>query len=202
MIRSGMITQVTMQTTGRLSGQICRRHLPTYNDILIPHDMLHILKITFYQAGYREGITAGKEAHLQEGFDTAFASVGVPLGRQLGLLRGLTSSLVSFLSTTASPLLPEARLIATRLSEFRLSDIAPRDLEAEQHAREHLEDAANENEEIANKRNIESLEDMMANMNAETEKIRPTTDDLQMIKGELEELCARSGLDVSTEDRS
>jgi hypothetical protein len=37
--------------------------------------------------GYREGITAGKESALQEGFDTGFASVGAPLGRDIGFIR-------------------------------------------------------------------------------------------------------------------
>ena len=45
------------------------------------------------QAGYREGITSGKENALQEGFDTGFSQTGGPLGRELGLLRGLASAL-------------------------------------------------------------------------------------------------------------
>jgi len=52
------------------------------------------------QAGYREGITAGKEGALQEGFDTGFAQAGGPLGRELGLLRGVTSALLLHLSRT------------------------------------------------------------------------------------------------------
>ncbi len=46
------------------------------------------------QSGYREGITAGKLSTLQEGFDQAFAEVGVPLGRQVGLLRGKMDALL------------------------------------------------------------------------------------------------------------
>jgi hypothetical protein len=65
-----------------------------------------------------------------------------------------------------------------------------------------LEDAANANEELSAKRNIENLEDMMANMGAETEKIRPTIEDLQAIRAEAEELCARSGLSVQLSNRS
>jgi hypothetical protein len=52
------------------------------------------------QAGYREGITAGKEGALQEGFDTGFAQTGGPLGRELGLLRGVASALLFHLSRT------------------------------------------------------------------------------------------------------
>jgi hypothetical protein len=54
----------------------------------------------FQNAGYREGITAGKEGALQEGFDTGFAQTGGPLGRELGLLRGVASALLFHLSRT------------------------------------------------------------------------------------------------------
>ncbi|KAN0118642.1 hypothetical protein V8E52_005065 [Russula decolorans] len=54
----------------------------------------------FQNAGYREGITAGKEGALQEGFDTGFAQTGGPLGRELGLLRGVASALLLHLSQT------------------------------------------------------------------------------------------------------
>jgi hypothetical protein len=50
------------------------------------------------QAGYREGITAGKEDALQEGFDAGFAQAGTPRGRELGLLRGLASAFLIHLS--------------------------------------------------------------------------------------------------------
>ena len=50
------------------------------------------------QAGYREGITAGKEDALQEGFDAGFAQAGAPRGRELGLLRGLASAFLFHLS--------------------------------------------------------------------------------------------------------
>ncbi|KAI0000296.1 hypothetical protein BJV77DRAFT_1063742 [Russula vinacea] len=49
---------------------------------------------SFQNAGYREGITAGKDGALQEGFDAGFAQTGAPLGRELGLLRGLASALI------------------------------------------------------------------------------------------------------------
>jgi hypothetical protein len=46
------------------------------------------------QAGYRDGISAGKEAALQEGFDAGFADTGAPRGRELGILRGLAAALL------------------------------------------------------------------------------------------------------------
>ncbi|KAF9517172.1 hypothetical protein BS47DRAFT_1339882 [Hydnum rufescens UP504] len=56
------------------------------------------LEDNFINAGYREGITAGKEEALQEGFDYGFETYGVPIGREIGMLRGLASALLIFLS--------------------------------------------------------------------------------------------------------
>ncbi|KAF8873805.1 hypothetical protein CPB84DRAFT_1798140, partial [Gymnopilus junonius] len=117
---------------------------------------------------YTNGLTAG------------YATVGVPLGHQLGLLRGVSSVLLSFLKDSSDPspspspqsqrqaLLVEAQDIASQLARVRFSDIVPRDLEAEQHAREHLEkeDGADENEETARRREMEGIEDMLANLGA------------------------------------
>ncbi|EJU01006.1 hypothetical protein DACRYDRAFT_22831 [Dacryopinax primogenitus] len=90
--------------------------------------------------GYREGISAGKEEHLQEGFDQGFAKIGVPVGRNLGNLRGTAAALLQYLTQ----LQPQARhnseevnSIAKGLSELQLQDVAPRDAEAIAHAREH-----------------------------------------------------------------
>ena len=102
-----------------------------------------LVSLTFisYQSGYREGIVAGKEAFLQAGFDTGFADVGVPLGRELGTLRGIAAAMGSFLTSQKpdSQELEELRSISCLLSAIQFSDIAPRDLDAEQHAKEHLD---------------------------------------------------------------
>jgi len=100
--------------------------------------------------GYREGITAGKEAHLQEGFDQGFAETGVPVGRNLGNLRGTAAALMQYLtqmqsqpvsdangSTQLRADLDEMRSITQGLAELQFRDIAPRDAEAIAHAREH-----------------------------------------------------------------
>ncbi|GLB44173.1 putative essential protein Yae1, N terminal [Lyophyllum shimeji] len=133
----------------------------------------------FYNVGYREGITAGKEASVQEGFDAGFADVGVPLGRDLGLVRGHSSALLSFLISAPSAatlglsddekeaLMQEAREIVTLLGNIRYSDIEPRDLEAERHAREHLEAEGEEmevSEEIEKRKQMEGVEDMLASL--------------------------------------
>ena len=68
------------------------------------------------------------------------------MGRELGAIRGMASALLVFV-TSKSPetteersLAKEARDIVSQLSSIRFTDIAPRDLEAEEHARQHLED--------------------------------------------------------------
>ncbi|KAI0356427.1 hypothetical protein OH77DRAFT_200893 [Trametes cingulata] len=178
----------------------------------------------FTNAGYREGITAGKESALQAGFDEGFAQVGAPLGRELGILRGLCSALVSFLTRSPSStpqseaVLAEVREIAAQLANVRFSDIAPPDLEALAHAREHLENARTEeqvedaealrdparmNEEIRERRDVEGLEDLMAQMNAggagggsaAAVQARPRAEDVARLKERL--LAIVQGLGLS-----
>lgn len=66
--------------------------------------------------------------------------MGVPLGREIGNLRGAAAAIKSLLnSQNPDPLeFEELRSVSSILSNIRFSDIAPRDLEAEQHAKEHL----------------------------------------------------------------
>lgn len=76
-------------------------------------------------------MTAGKEGALQEGFDTGFAQTGAPLGRELGLLRGLASALLLHLSRSQQPQEPGSspaaavREIVAALAAVRFADIAP-----------------------------------------------------------------------------
>ncbi|KAH8824105.1 hypothetical protein DL96DRAFT_1670793 [Flagelloscypha sp. PMI_526] len=164
----------------------------------------------FTTAGYREGITAGKESSLQEGFDSGFAQIGVPLGHNLGNLRGIASALLSYLSSSSHSsldptVLDQARNISRALSEIRFTDIAPRDLEAEEHALEHLADqdddydGAEESEELAQKRKIERLEDELAKLSSGPglNSVRPTAQDVDILSKELDDLCAKVGLNMS-----
>jgi hypothetical protein len=140
----------------------------------------------------------------QSGFDSAFAEIGVPLGRALGLLRGLCSALIAFLSSSSSApthLLEEAREIGAALSNVRFSDIVPRDLEAEEHARQHIGLAAGEDviddEGIKERKEMEEMEDMLGRLGVETAVIRrPATADVRALRERLEKLCAEVGLEV------
>ncbi|KAJ7079574.1 hypothetical protein B0H15DRAFT_858268 [Mycena belliarum] len=165
----------------------------------------------FTNVGYREGITAGKESALQEGFDTGFASVGAPFGRDLGFLRGMSSALVAFLISGVchhaekEPMLAEAREISAGLAVVRFTDIVPRDLEAEEHARQHIADedtGMDENEELNDKRKMEGLEDMLSRLSAGalisgTDQTRPTIDDVRILERRLHALSAQLGLAVN-----
>lgn len=163
------------------------------------------------QTGYREGITAGKESALQEGFDDGFARVGAPLGRELGILRGVASAILSFLSmqTPETPdqeaALAEAREINTQLGNIRFTDIAPRDLEAEEHARQHLEEDGEEMEvaeEIVEKRKMEKLEEMMDKLtpgssNGQALSGRPTIENVKALQDRLGRLTQTLAYDIS-----
>ena len=117
----------------------------------------------------------------------------------------MAAALVALLSS--SPLqsneLENAREIASQLSEFRFSDIVPRDEEAERHALEHLKDeeepVVDDNEELKAKRDMERLEDLMAGTSASTSsngKPRPKAQDLQQIKQRLFQLFHHLGFAV------
>ncbi len=167
-----------------------------------------------FQAGYREGITAGKESALQGGFDEGFAQTGAPLGRQLGLFRGFASALLSYLSNMPDPLpqhealMQETRVISAALGNIRFSDIVPPDLEAEAHAREHLETANNDddgdlvpNEELQEKRDMEGLEDSMTRMSAGAvasvdNKARPTAEDVTRLASRLQAVASQLSLSL------
>lgn len=186
-----------------------------------PSDLALSFFLSSSKAGYREGITAGKEAHLQQGFDEGFAQTGAPLGREIGLLRGAAAALLSLLTSqrplpaagdaTIPPnrdaLIQDARAIVSELNDIRFSDIAPPDLEAEQHAREHLEGTNADDremeidlgEEVTQKRRIESLEDAMARMgagsvSADERKSRPTPEDVVKLTARLKSLSEKLGI--------
>lgn len=132
--------------------------------------------------------------------------MGLPLGRELGLLRGRASALAAFLSTQSTPEAvrnaAEARELADMLGRVRFTDIAPRDQEAEAHALEHLAmtgEDVDENEEIREKRAMEQLEDLMSGVSAsvanpgQREK-RPTPEDVATLAARLDALSAAAGI--------
>lgn len=70
-----------------------------------------------FQAGYRDGITVGKERALQGGFDIGFADFGAPLGREIGEMRGIVASLLALLrSSHASTSTPTSTSVSSLAS--------------------------------------------------------------------------------------
>ena len=67
------------------------------------------------------------------------------MGRQLGVLRGTVHALLASLQQSKATALTgekdaiigDLQILSQRLNKLRLRDIAPRDLQAEAHAREH-----------------------------------------------------------------
>ncbi|KAK0238423.1 hypothetical protein EDD85DRAFT_508120 [Armillaria nabsnona] len=153
----------------------------------------------FTNTGYREGIAAGKEATLQEGFNAGFSQVGVPIGHELGLLRGIASVLAAFLSSVSDSDWEEARSITSALSSIRFSDI---DVEAEEHFENGVVPGSEKGDE---KREIEDLEDTLNRLStAKTIKAdegRPTLEDYQRLKRRLKSLMERLSLDVERSRR-
>ncbi|KAH8112035.1 hypothetical protein DFH11DRAFT_532854 [Phellopilus nigrolimitatus] len=146
----------------------------------------------FTSAGYREGITAGKESALQGGFDRGFADVGAPVGRHVGNLRGLAAGLLSFLDssrhqcsqaceTGALPLHDDLRSIVERLSRIHFADLEPPDTEALEHALEH---SKNDNG------------DPRVQVNVDTKADRSGLSELTHLRENLAEIVKRLGLDV------
>ena len=177
----------------------------TYPPLTSPttNDLLHKS-----QAGYREGITAGKEGALQEGFDTGFAQTGGPLGRELGLLRGVASALLLHLSRHLEPE-PESgsgtsanvREIVDALAAIRFADIAPppplHEEEAEGHTHSHCvedlksgrddEDGGREEGEETTPRSPRS--DGLGS-------VVTTIEDVRALRVKLETLLCESGLKI------
>ncbi|TFK29188.1 hypothetical protein FA15DRAFT_664511 [Coprinopsis marcescibilis] len=163
----------------------------------------------FTNAGYREGITTGKEEALQEGFDSGFEVTGAPLGRQVGRARGMAAALLALLSDGSNPfdeeLVAEAREIASHLGTIRFSDIVPPDLEAEEHARQHRLAEGEEmdvNEDIQAKRDVEGLEDLVFRMGTSEvtgkrrKEARPTMEDFNSLVLRMNNITEHLELEV------
>ena len=112
--------------------------------------------------------------------------------------------------------LEEIRAISAQLSDIRFSDIVPRDLEAEAHAREHLADdrgdlsvnGLDENgivqdESTMERKKMEQLEDMMSSFGtnpAPTSHLpRPGPEDVKAIRVRLLQVARILGLELGLE---
>lgn len=109
--------------------------------------------------------------------------------------------------------LKEIRAISAQLSDIRFSDIVPRDLEAEAHAREHLADGEGDlpvneldengtvqDEETMEKKKMEQLEDMMSSFGTNpapsSNLPRPGPEDVKAIHVRLLNVARVLGLEL------
>jgi Essential protein Yae1, N terminal len=200
---SGGITHVAEAEWNRLSSGF-------QNVSLSPHKTTNLL-LDKSQAGYREGITAGKEGALQEGFDTGFAQTGGPVGRELGLLRGAASALLLHLSRSRSrsrtrprtqtqhdesessgAASADVREIVDALAAVRFADIVPLfDEEAEGHT--HCADV--EDSKSGSGRG-EGEEEETSPSPRSAARLGSTIEDVRALRVKLETLLCESGLKV------
>lgn len=99
----------------------------------------------------------GKEEALQEGFDDGFAGYGAPSGRDIGTLRGVAAALLFYMHNIPASKDPdteqgdtttrveretqqkEAKMIVSELATVKLLDVLPPDVEALEHAKDHVD---------------------------------------------------------------
>jgi hypothetical protein len=124
----------------------------------------------------------------------------------------MTLALLSVLDSAAIPdaslprprseLIEEVRAISLQLSQFRLSDIAPRDEEAEAHALEHIDSdlPVGVDGDVQVRHDMEGIEDLLAGLSAgghiNAPSERPSANDLVTVRGHLERLTISLGLQI------
>ncbi|ORY66924.1 hypothetical protein BCR35DRAFT_294838 [Leucosporidium creatinivorum] len=168
------------------------------------------LSLRYSDAGYRDGITSGKNARLQAGFDQGFA-LAAPFARELGSLRGIAASLLTLLTTTSaskysSPVLgalgtaeggkeatvAELREVVTALGKLDEGKVLPVDEEAEEHAKSH------ENEGVSlvmqERREMREMEEMLGGLGGGGAKEDAKKGGLDECRMRLEEILERCGL--------
>ncbi|BGP39086.1 hypothetical protein JCM10450v2_003038 [Rhodotorula kratochvilovae] len=143
------------------------------------------LSTRYSDAGYRDGITAGKNERLQAGFDEGFA-LAAPYARELGALRGIAASLLALLTVPSAnatkhagalvdaslaaaggapakeQAVAELREIVNALARLDAVMVLPVDEEAEQHAREHADEGISE--VMRERREMREMEALMGGL--------------------------------------
>ncbi|GAA5866414.1 hypothetical protein JCM3774_004674 [Rhodotorula dairenensis] len=190
------------------------------------------LEQRYADAGYRDGITAGKNARLQAGFDQGF-ELAAPYARQVGSLRGIAASLLSLLTVptanatkNARPVLEaafpasepsasqkrdavvaELRDLVSALGKLDANKVLPPDEEAEAHAREHQDEGISEI--LRERREMREMEALMSGLGGDGDKAAPKEQELSgteavaELQRRLTEILAVFGLEsVLAPDRS
>ncbi|KAI9283114.1 hypothetical protein BC943DRAFT_328308 [Umbelopsis sp. AD052] len=95
--------------------------------------------------GYKDGIVAGKDVTIQEGFNKGYKE-GVALGRQFGKLRGVTSTLLVYYTQVQKDVLDASLLeqltqLYNELSAIGVEDLYTKDYFREPSSEEEKKDA-------------------------------------------------------------
>ncbi|GAA6061256.1 hypothetical protein JCM10212_000697 [Sporobolomyces blumeae] len=132
----------------------------------------------YSDAGYRDGITAGKNDKLQAGFDQGFAQA-VPYARELGTLRGTAATMLAILTTSSgakhvvalmsasgalsdedqSRVVGELRDVVNALGKLDANRVLPVDKEAEAHARSHADEGISQ--VMRDRKEMREMEDLV-----------------------------------------
>ncbi|GAA5937361.1 Yae1p [Sporobolomyces koalae] len=139
------------------------------------------LSSRYHDAGYRDGITNGKNSNLQLGFDQGF-SLASSYARQVGQLRGVATTLLSILTTqsgskhvptlinaqdegnTKDSIVSQLREVVNLLGKLERDQVLPVDQEALEHAKSHNNDstaATGFSQEYVDKQEMNELGDML-----------------------------------------
>ncbi|GAA6004592.1 hypothetical protein JCM11491_002161 [Sporobolomyces phaffii] len=140
------------------------------------------LSSRYSDAGYRDGITAGKNANLQAGFDQGFA-LAAPYARELGALRGIAASVLALLTTasgakhsgtvlaalddasspattTKDALVAELRDVVNALGKLDATRVLPVDAEAEEHAKSHEDEGVSQ--QMRDRKEMREMEELLS----------------------------------------
>lgn len=160
------------------------------------------------QAGYRDGITAGKNAKLQTGFDQGFA-LAAPYARELGSLRGVAASLLSLLTTASGAkhastlydslegggsskesVVAELREIVNALGKIDAVRILPVDAEAEKHAKSHEDEGISQ--QMRDRKEMREMEDMLSGIGGKAAQ----SSGVEECRARLERILAVFGMEA------
>ncbi|KAH8550593.1 hypothetical protein BGW37DRAFT_497558 [Umbelopsis sp. PMI_123] len=96
--------------------------------------------------GYKDGIVAGKDITIQEGFNKGYKE-GVALGRQFGKLRGIASTLLVYYTQVQKDVLDSALIEKLIQLHNELSTLGVEDLYTKDYFREPANDVQKESEQ-------------------------------------------------------
>ncbi|GAA5832142.1 hypothetical protein JCM3766R1_003738 [Sporobolomyces carnicolor] len=167
------------------------------------------LSSRYSDAGYRDGITAGKNAKLQSGFDQGFA-LAAPYARELGSLRGVAASLLSLLTTASGAkhastlydsleggggsskesVVAELREIVNALGKLDAVRILPVDAEAEEHAKSHEDEGISQ--QMRDRKEMREMEDMLSGIGGKAAQ----SSGVEECRARLERILAVFGMEA------